>query len=185
MERQRGPNSNPNPPIDLARELREAEEAQAEAEAAVRRAASARSEAEEAQRRARAEHEVRRRAWAQSVVDSYDADLTAAETAIRDASERFAEVAAKDLSAAVAAYLAWAEAAARHYALQARIAAVAPVVDMEATPAERLNPPPFSQALDVVLDRHTAAISAKILDETAADISAKLDADATRISITR
>ncbi|HYO30903.1 MAG TPA: hypothetical protein VER37_10045 [Thermomicrobiales bacterium] len=174
MDRQQGPNAASDP--DLERELREAEEAQAEAEAAAQRAASARAEAEEARRRAQQQQEARRRAWAQSVVDAYETDLTAAEAAIRDASERFADAAVKDLSAAVAAYLAWAEASHRHYALQARVATVAPVLDLEATPGERLSPPPFSQAMDAALDRQAAAISARILDETAAEITRHLDA---------
>ncbi|CAA9537856.1 MAG: hypothetical protein AVDCRST_MAG59-504 [uncultured Thermomicrobiales bacterium] len=163
-------------PSDLERELREAEEAQAEAEAAAQRAATARAEADEARRRAREEQETQRRVWAQGIVDSYDADLGAAESAIRDASEHFAEAAATDLPAAVAAYLAWVEASHRHYALQARVASVAPVLDLEATPGERLSPPPFSQALDAALDRRGAAISARILDETAAQLAAQLDA---------
>src|SRR5215212_3338102 len=127
---------------DLERELREAEEAQAEAEAAVQRAAAARAEAESAQRRAREEQEVSRRTWAQSVVDAYDTDLGAAETAIRDASDR--------------------------------VAAVAPVVGLEATPGERLSPPPFSQALDAAIDLHIAAISGRIRDEAADEIRARL-----------
>jgi len=159
---------------DLERELREAEEAQAEAEAAVQRAAAARAEAESAQRRAREEQEVRRRAWAQSVVDAYDTDLGAAETAIRDASDRFAEAAVRDFSATVAAYMEWTEASLRHYALQVRVAAVAPVVGLEATPGERLSPPPFSQALDAAIDLHIAAISGRIRDEAADEIRTKL-----------
>ena len=174
MDRQQG--SNPVGEPDLERELREAEEAQAEAEAAAQRAAAARAEAEEARHRAQQQQEARRRAWAQTVVDAYETDLTAAEAAIRDASERFADAAVKDLSAAVAAYLAWAEASHRHYALQARVASVAPVLDLEATPGERLGPPSFSQALDAALDRQSAAISARVLDETAAEIGRNLDA---------
>src|SRR3712207_541794 len=107
-----------NQTSDLERELREAEEAQAEADAALQRAAMARAEAEAAQRRAREEQEASRRAWAQGVVDAYDTDLATAETAIRDASDRFAEAAVRDMSAAVAAYLEWAEASLRHYTLQ-------------------------------------------------------------------
>ena len=67
---------------DLERELREAEEAQAEADAALQRAAMARAEAETAQRRAKEEQEASRRAWAQGVVDTYDSDLAAADTAV-------------------------------------------------------------------------------------------------------
>jgi hypothetical protein len=159
---------------DLERELREAEEAQAEAEAAVQRAAAARAEAESAQRRAREEREASRRAWAQSVVDAYDTDLAAAETAIRDASDRFAEAAVRDIAATVAAYMEWTEVSLRHYALQVRVAAVAPLVGLEATPGERLNPPPFSQALDAAIDLHIAALSGRIRDEAADEIRARL-----------
>ena len=159
---------------DLERELREAEEAQAEAEAAVQRAAAARAEAESAQRRAREEQEASRRAWAQSVVDAYDTDLAAAETAIRNASDRFAEAAVRDIDATVAAYMDWTEASLRHYALQVRVAAVAPLVDLEATPGERLSPPPYSQALDAAIDLHIAALSGRIRDEAADEIRARL-----------
>jgi small-conductance mechanosensitive channel len=159
---------------DLERELREAEEAQAEAEAALQRAAAAREEAESAQRRAREEQEASRRAWAQSVVDTYDADLAAAETAIRDASDRFAEAAVRDIAAATVAYMDWVAASLRHYTLQIRVATVAPLVGLEATPGERLSPPPFSEALDAAIDLHTAALSGRIRDEAADEIRAKL-----------
>ena len=159
---------------DLEREMREAEEAQAEAEAALQRAAMARAEAEAAQRRAREEQEASRRAWAQGVVDAYDTDLATAETAIRDTSDRFAEAAVRDVSAAVAAYLEWAEASLRHYTLQVRVASVAPLVGLEATPGERLSPPPFSQALDAAVDLHIAALSGRIRDEAADEIRTRL-----------
>jgi hypothetical protein len=163
-----------SPTSDLARELREAEEAQAEAEAALQRAAVAREEAESARRRAREEQEASRRAWAQSVVDAYDTDLAAAETAIRDASDRFAEAAVRDIAAATAAYMDWVEASLRHYTLQVRVATVAPLVGLEATPGERLSPPPFSEALDAAIDLHTAAVSGRIRDEAADEIRARL-----------
>jgi hypothetical protein len=170
MESQRGTSQT----SDLERELREAQEAQAEAEAALQRAAMARAEAESAQRRAREEQEASRRAWAQSVVDSYDTDLAAAETAIRDASDRFAEAVVRDIAAAVTAYMDWVEASLRHYTLQVRVATVAPLVDLEATPGEQLGPPPFSQALDAAIDLHTAALSGRIRDEAADEIRARL-----------
>jgi hypothetical protein len=163
-----------NQTSDLERELQEAEEAQAEAEAALQRAAMARAEAESAQRRASEEQEASRRAWAQSVVDSYDTDLAAAETAIRDASDRFAEAAVRDVPAAVAAYMDWVEASLRHYTLQVRVSTVAPLVGLEATPGEQLSPPPFSQALDAAIDLHTAALSGRIRDEAADEIRARL-----------
>ena len=163
-----------NQTSDLERELREAEEAQAEAEAALQRAAAARAEAETAQRRAREEREASRRAWAQSVVDAYDTDLAAAETTIRGASDRFAEAVVGDIAAAVAAYMDWAEASLRHYTLQVRVATVAPLVGLEATPGERLSPPPFSQALDAAMDLHIAALSGRIRDEAADEISNRI-----------
>ena len=159
---------------DLEREMREAAEAQAEAEAALQRAAMARAEAEAAQQRAREEQETRRREWAQGIVDAYDSDLAAAENAIRDASDRFAEAAVRDLTAAGAAYMEWAEAGLRHYTLQVRVASVAPTLGLEATPGERLSPPPFSQALDAAIDLHVAAISARIRDEAAEEIHSNL-----------
>jgi hypothetical protein len=159
---------------DLERELREAQEAQAEAEAAVQRAAMARAEAEAAQRRAREEQEASRRAWAQGIIDAYDTDLATAETEIRDASDRFAESAVRDISAAVAAYLEWAEASLRHYTLQVRVATVAPLLDLEATPGEQLSPPPFSQALDAAIELHIAALSGRIRDEAADEIRTRL-----------
>ena len=159
---------------DLERELREADEAQAEAEAALQRAAVARAEAESAQRRASEEQEARRRKWAQSVVDAYNTDLAAAETAIRNASDRFAEAVVRDIAAAIGAYMEWVEASLRHYTLQVRVATVAPLVGFEATPGERLSPPPFSQALDAAIDLHTAALSGRIRDEAADEISARL-----------
>jgi hypothetical protein len=127
-----------------------------------------------AQRRAREEQEASRRAWAQSIVDAYDTDLAAAETAIRDASDRFAEAAVRDIAAAVVAYMDWAEASLRHYTLQVRVATVAPLVGLEATPGERLSPPPFSQALDAALDLHIAALSGRIRDEAADEIRTRL-----------
>ena len=159
---------------DVERELREAQEAQAEAEAAMQRAAMARAEAEAAQRRAIEEQEARRRQWAQSVVDAYDTDLATAETAIRDSSDRFAEAAVRDPAAAIAAYMEWAEASLRHYTLQVRVASVAPTLGLEATPGEQLSPPPFSQALDAAIDLHVAALSARIRDEAAGEIRSRL-----------
>jgi hypothetical protein len=159
---------------DLEREVREAEEAQAEAEAAMQRAEMARAEAEAAQRRAREEQEASRRAWAQGVVDAYDTDLAAAETAIRDSSDRFAEAVVRDIAVAVAAYLEWAEASLRHYTLQVRVATVAPLLGLEATPGERLSPPPFTQALDAAIDLHIAALSGRIRDEAADEIRTRL-----------
>jgi hypothetical protein len=170
MESQRGPRQS----SDLEREMREAEEAQAEAEAAMQRAATARAEAAAAQQRAREEQEARRREWAQAIVDAYDSDLVAAENAIRDASDRFAETAVRDLAAAGAAYLEWAEAGLRHYTLQVRVASVAPTLGLEATPGERLSPPPFSEALDAAMDLHIAALSGRIRDEAAEEIRSRL-----------
>jgi hypothetical protein len=157
---------------ELARQLREAEQAQAEADAAARRATQERTEAEEAQRRDVERRAERRRAWAQGIVDSYDADLTAAEAAIREQSERFADLAGSDLPAALAAYLAWSEASLRHYALQERVAAVAPEVGLMATPGDQLSPPPFSEALDAAIALHVEVAAQRIRDELAAEAEA-------------
>ena len=154
---------------ELARQLQEAEQAQAEAEAAAQRAAQARTEAEEAQRRDVERRAERRRAWAQGIVDAYDADLAAAEAAIREQSERFADLAGSDLSAALTTYQAWSEASLRHYALQERVAAVAPELGLEATPGDRLMPPPFSEALDAAIDLHLEVTAQRVRDEMAAE----------------
>lgn len=154
---------------DLARQLQEAEQAQAEAEAAAQRAAQARTTAEAAQRRDVERRAERRRAWAQGIVDTYDADLSAAEASVREQSERFADLAGSDLSAALATYLAWSEASLRHYAVQERVAAVAPELGLEATQGERLMPPPFSEALDAAIDLHLQVAAQRIRQEMDAE----------------
>lgn len=160
---------------DVDQILGEAEKAQAEAEAAAQRAAALTARADAAQQRLAEEQAGRRRQWAQQIIDTYDADLTGAERAIEEARGRF-DAAAEDPAAAVKAYLAWAEAATRHYTLQVRAAAVAPVVGMEASEPESVPPPPFSEALDAALDRRVAERSAKARDAAAAEIEANLDA---------
>jgi hypothetical protein len=155
----------------------EAQQARAEAEAAARRAAELEQRAEEARESARQEREERRRAWAQGIVDNYEADLTAADQAIQTAQARFYKVAVENLPGAVEAYLAWGEATVRHYALQVRVGTAAPRVGLEASPAEYVSPPPFSQALDQALGERLAALSDKARDETAAEIERTLDAD--------
>ena len=165
-----GTAQNADETSDLQRQLREADQAQAEAEAAVQRAATERAEAEATQQRILEEHAARRQEWAQNVLDTYDADLAAAEAAIRDNSDRFAELAVRDLQAAVGAYMAWSEASLRHYALQVRVATVAPELGLEATPGERLSPPPFSQALDAAIELYVTEASVRIRDEMAAEV---------------
>ena len=160
---------------DVERILTEAEQARAEAEAAARRAEELAARAEVARRRVAEEREARQRVWAQQVIDAYDADLTAAETAIQETSGRF-DAAAEDPAAAVKAYLAWAEAATRHYTLQVRAATVAPLVGLEATEPVSLPPPPFSRALDAALDRRVAALSTRLRDEAAEELGSHLDA---------
>ena len=76
---------------ELERQVQEAEQAQADADAAVQRAATERAEAEATQQRVLEEHAARREEWAQNVLDTYDADLAAAEAAIRENSDRFAD----------------------------------------------------------------------------------------------
>jgi hypothetical protein len=76
----------------------------------------------------------------------------------------------RDLAAAVNAYMAWSEASLRHYALQVRVATVAPELGLEATPGEVLSPPPFSQALDAAIELYVAEASARIRDEMAAEV---------------
>ena len=83
----------------------------------------------------------------------------------------------RDIAAAAAAYMDWVEASLRHYTLQVRVATVAPLVGLEATPGEQLSPPPFSKALDAAVDLHTAALSGRIRDEAAEEIRARLGDD--------
>ena len=159
---------------DIDQILSEAEKAQAEAEAAARRAAELEQRAAAARRQMAAERIARQTAWAQQVIDAYDADLAAADQVLQQAVERF-EAAADDPAAAAKAYFAWAEAATRHYIVQVRAATVAPTIGLELTEPESVPPPPFSQALDAALDRRVAARSAQIRDEAAAEIAAHLD----------
>src|SRR5215203_450937 len=121
---------------DLQRVLGEAQKAREEAEAASRRAAELEAQAEAAKERAREKQKERRRAWAQGIVDAYESDLTAADAAIQAAQERFDAVAVENLAGATEAYLAWGDAAIRHYVLQVRVGTAAPMLDMEASEAE-------------------------------------------------
>jgi ferric-dicitrate binding protein FerR (iron transport regulator) len=159
----------PNEGDELTRQLQEAEQAQADADAAAQRAAQARTVAEAAQRRDQERRAERRRAWAQGIVDTYDADLAAAAAAIREHSERFADLAGNDLPAAIAAYQAWNEASLRHYALQERVATVAPELGLRATAGEQLTPPPLSEALDAAIALHLDVVAQRIRDEMAAE----------------
>lgn len=154
---------------ELTRELQEAEQAQAEADAAVQRAAQARTAAEEAQRRDAERRAERWRDWAQGIVETYDADLAAAGAAIREHSERFADLAGSDVSAAQAAYLAWSEASLRHYALQERVATVAPELGLRVSAGEQLTPPPFSEALDAAIALHLDVVAQRVRDEMNAE----------------
>lgn len=130
-----------------------------------------------ARERARQEREARHRAWAQGIVDSYEADLTAADAAIQTAQDRFLTIAVEQPASAATAYLAWADAANQHYIVQVRLASVAPLVGIEATPPEHAEVPPFSQALDDALARHIAIRADQARDKAAAEIEAKLDTD--------
>lgn len=148
-----------------------------EAEAAAERAAQLEGQAEEARERARQEREERRRGWAQGVIDAYEAKLTEADAAIQAAEERFQTVVVKDLPGAVAAYLAWGDAAVDHYVLQVRVGTAAPMLGMDVSEAEFASPPPFSQALDQALGRQLSELSAQARDEAAAEIERTLDAE--------
>ena len=161
---------------DLEQVLGDAQRAREEAEAAARRAAELEAQAAAAREQARREREERRRAWAQGVVDAYEADLTAADAAILAAQERFEAAAAEDLPGPAAAYLAWGEAAVRHYVLQVRAGTAAPLLGLEASSAEFAAPPPFSQALDRALGERLARLSQQARDAAAAEIERTLDA---------
>lgn len=160
---------------DMERLANEAERARAEAETAVRRATELQGQAEAARQQAEAERENRRRAWAQGIVDAYDAEIAVADRAIHEAGRRFDEIAVDDLGSAAKAYLAWAEAGIRHYVLQIRLAAVAPTLGLEATEPSRIAPPPFAEAVDGALDRRVAAISETARDAAAVEIERELD----------
>lgn len=162
---------------DLQRVLGEAQKAREEAEVAARRAAELEGQAEAAREDARRAQEERRRTWAQGIIDSYETDLTAADAAILAAEERFQATAVEDLPGAVGAYLAWGDAALRHYVLQIKVGTAAPMLDMEASQAEFASPPPFSQALDQALARRFADRSAQARDDAAAEIARTLDAE--------
>jgi hypothetical protein len=161
---------------ELDQVLGEAQRAREEAEAAARRAAELEERAESARQLALREREERRRSWAQGIVDSYEADLTAADQAIQAAQDRFNRVAVENLPGAVGAYLDWGKAAVRHYVLQVRVGTAAPLVGLDASPAEFVMPPPFSQGLDQALGKRLEALSDQARDETAAEIERTLDA---------
>lgn len=159
---------------DLERATSEAQQAREEAEAATKRATELEAQAQTARERARQEQAERRRQWAQSLIDSYDADISAADAAIQQAQERFKSVAVENLSGAVEAYVAWGEASVRHYTLQLRVAAAAQVLDLAASPAEFVTPPLFSEALDAAL--------ADTLRERTHDADKDFEAELTRLS---
>jgi hypothetical protein len=158
---------------DFEKALSDARQAREQAEEATRRAAELEGLAEQARVQAEQEREARRREWAQKLIDSYDADISAADEAIRAAEERFNQAAQQDVNSAVEAYIAWGEATMRHYAIQLRIAAAAPLLNMEATPAEFAAPPLFSNALDQAL--------AQRLGERADAARVEIDAELDRI----
>ncbi len=155
---------------DMQRVMEEAQRAREEAEAAARRAQEMEAQVEAARERSRQEREARQREWAQRTVDSYESQLSAADVAVQKAQSSFDAATGKDLAAAHKAYLAWGEAASRHYALQVRIGVAAPLVGFEATPAEPIQLPPFSQAIDAALQRRLAELSDRARDETAAEL---------------
>ena len=156
---------------DLDRVLSEAQKAREEAEAAMRRAQELAGQAEAARERAEREEAERRRRWAQQLVDSYDAQITAADAGIQEAQEHFETVAVENIAGAVAAYIAWGEASMRHYGLQIRISAAADILGHEATPPELVRIPPFSAALDAALATAVAKRAEVAREEAAAELA--------------
>lgn len=156
---------------DLKRVLDEAQKARDEAEAAVRRADELAGQADAARERAEQESADRRRRWAQHLVDTYDADITTADGGIQEAQERFDRVAVENLAEAVAAYVAWGEAAMRHYGLQIRIEAAAGILGHQATPAELVTIPRFSDALDGALAAAVGRRADAAREEAAAELA--------------
>ena len=155
---------------DMQRVMEEAQRAREEVEAATRRAQEMEAQVEVARERSRQEREARQREWAQRTVDSYESQLSEADVAVQKAQSNFDAAAATDLAAAHKAYLAWGEAASRHYAMQVRIGVAAPLVGFEATTAEPIQLPQFSQAIDAALQRQLAELSDRARDETAAEL---------------
>lgn len=162
---------------DLERVLGEAQKARDEAEAAVRRANELAGQATAAQERAELEKVERRRQWAQTLIDGYDAEVGNADAEIQEAQERFDTVAVENIAGAVAAYVAWGEASMRHYGLQIRIAAAADVLGHEATRPELVQIPPFSAAIDSALAGAIAKRGVAAREEAEAEL-AKLRDDA-------
>lgn len=158
---------------DLERVLTEAQRAREEAELAAQRAADLEAQAEAARERARQEEAERRRKWAQNIVDTYDADISAADAAIQQAHDRFERVAVENLAVAVEAYTAWGEASMRHYALQLRVSAAAQMLDFGASPPEFVTPPLFSDALDAAL--------AQALRERTSSVDQEFEAELARL----
>ncbi len=156
---------------ELDRVVSEAQHAREEAEAAARRAAELEAQAESARKRARQEEELQQRAWAQKIVDSYDADIGEADAAIQAAQERFKAVVANDPSGAVAAYLEWGQTTMRHYVLQLRVFDAAPLLGMEASPPEFIAPPLFSDALDQSLAERLGTLADQARAEVQSEIS--------------
>lgn len=155
---------------DVQRVMDEAKRAREEAEAATHRADTMEAQVVTAQRQAQEARAMRQRSWAQHTVDAYETDLSTADIAVQAAQAQFEAVVANDLSAALKAYFAWGEAASRHYALQVRIELAAPLVDFEASPAEPIVLPPFSQAVDNAIQQRLAILSDQARDETATEL---------------
>ena len=160
---------------DLEQVLSEAQRARDEADAAARRATELETQAESARERARQDQIERRRSSAQRIVDSYERDTAAADTAIQEAQDQFNRVAVENLPGAVAAYIAWGEAAMRHYALQLRVSAAAPILDLEATPPELNAPPLFSDALDAALSEALGKRADAVRQEADAELGSLRD----------
>lgn len=156
---------------DLEQVLGEAQKAQAEAEAAVQRANELATQAAAARERAEQEEAERRRQWAQHLVDTYDAEIAAADVVIQQAQEQFNTVAVDNIAGAVAAYIAWGEASMRHYGLQIRIAAAADILGYEATQPEMVQIPPFSQAIDAALGAAVGKRADVAREEAAAELA--------------
>lgn len=161
---------------DFEKTMAEAQKAREQAEEAMRRASDLEAQANTARERAEQERRAKRRVWAQRLVESYDADIAAADQAIVQAEQRFNAAALEDVPGAVKAYIAWGEATMGHYAVQLRIAAAAPLLDMEATPAEFASPPLFSDALDRALAQHLGSRADAARQEIDAEV-ARLQTD--------
>ena len=150
--------------------LAEAAKAEAAANAAALKAQETAERARRAQERAQLEREARHRTWAESVTVTYNDDLAAAEAKLRDAREAFNVTAVSAPADSLKAYLAWAEAAIEHVAVQEQFRSAASLLGLSTWNGSRISsalilmPVPFSEAVDKAIQGHVEGMSADARD---------------------